>query len=145
VLSDLGQMFVIGGLIGDEYGDSTDGVPFLKDIPLFGQLFRYDTKNRAKNNLMVFLRPYIIKDAKAGEELTTNRFDFMKDKQDSFKQSPMLLPKENLPTMDTFSKPLTQPGQVPQVLSLKLTRCYLSGIRSEGCLYYYTPRIRLIR
>lgn len=114
VVVDDGQMFVIGGLIGDEYGDSTDGVPFLKDIPLLGQLFRYDTKNRAKNNLMVFLRPYIIKDAKAGEELTTNRFDFMQDKQDSFKQSPMLLPKEDLPTMDTFSKPLTHPGKVPQ-------------------------------
>ena len=113
VVVDDGQMFVIGGLIGDEYGDSTDGVPFLKDIPLLGQLFRYDTKNRAKNNLMVFLRPYIIKDAKAGEELTTNRFDFMQDKQESFKQSPMLLPKENLPTMDSFSKPLTHPGKVP--------------------------------
>lgn len=118
VVVDDGQMFVIGGLIGDEYGDSTDGVPFLKDIPLLGQLFRYDTKNRAKNNLMVFLRPYIIKDAKAGEELTTNRFDFMQDKQDSFKQSPMLLPKENLPTMDTFSKPLTHPGKVPHAPTL---------------------------
>lgn len=113
VVVDDGQMFVIGGLIGDEYGDTTDGVPFLKDIPLLGQLFRYDTKNRAKNNLMVFLRPYIIKDAKAGEELTTNRFEYMQDKQDNFKQSPMLLPKENLPTMDTFSKPLTHPGKVP--------------------------------
>ena len=118
VVVDDGQMFVIGGLIGDEYGDTTDGVPFLKDIPLLGQLFRYDTKNRTKNNLMVFLRPYIIKDAKAGEELTTNRFEFMQDKQDSFKQSPMLLPKEDLPTMDTFSKPLTHPGKVPQAPTL---------------------------
>lgn len=114
VVVDDGQMFVIGGLIDDAYGDSSDGVPFLKDIPVLGQLFRYDTKNRAKNNLMVFLRPYIIKDAKAGEELTTNRFDFMQGKQEDFKQAPMLLPKENLPTLDDSSKPLTYKGKIHQ-------------------------------
>lgn len=113
IIVDDGQLFVIGGLIDDNYTDLSDGVPFLKDIPFIGQLFRYDAKAREKRNLMVFLRPYIIKDGKAGEELTANRFDFMQDKQDEFKQLPMLLPKENLPTMETFSKPLTHPGKVP--------------------------------
>lgn len=113
IIVDDGQMFVIGGLIDDAYADASDGIPFLKDIPLIGQLFRYDSKNRDKRNLMVFLRPYIIKDGKAGEELTANRFDFMQNKQDEFKQLPMLLPKENLPTVETFSKPLTHPGKVP--------------------------------
>jgi len=65
VIVDDGQLFVVGGLIADDYSDSSDGVPFLKDIPLLGQLFRYDSKSRKKANLMVFLRPYIIKDAKA--------------------------------------------------------------------------------
>jgi general secretion pathway protein D len=112
VIVDDGQMFVIGGLIGDDYSDSSDGVPFLKDIPLLGQLFRYDTKSRVKANLMVFLRPYVIKDAKAGEELTTNRFEFIQNRQEEFKQAPMLLPKENLPTIDMYSKPLTHPGKI---------------------------------
>ena len=110
VIVDDGQMFVIGGLIGDDYADTSDGVPFLKDIPIIGQLFRYDTKARAKNNLMVFLRPYVIKDAHAADELTTNRFDFMQGKQDNFKQAPMLLPKEDLPTMDSATRPLTGPA-----------------------------------
>jgi general secretion pathway protein D len=118
IIVDDGQLFVIGGLIDDQYNDMSDGVPFLKDIPLIGQLFRYDSKNRNKRNLMVFLRPYIIKDAKAGEELTANRFDFIQDKQDEFKQLPMLLPKENLPTMESFSKPLTHPGAVPHAPTL---------------------------
>lgn len=113
VIVDDGQMFVIGGLIGDDYYDSSDGVPFLKDIPLIGALFRYDTKTRKKNNLMVFLRPYVIKDAKAAEEITTNRQDFIQDKQDSFKQLPMLLPNENLPTMDNAKTPLVNPGKLP--------------------------------
>lgn len=118
IIVDDGQLFVIGGLIQDDYTDLSDGVPFLKDIPLLGQLFRYDSKNRAKRNLMVFLRPYIIKDAKAAEELTANRSDYMQDKQDEFKQLPMLLPKENLPSMETFSKPLTHPGKVQQAPTL---------------------------
>ena len=113
VIVDDGQMFVIGGLIADNYTDSSDGVPFLKDIPLIGQLFRYDTKSREKNNLMVFLRPYVIKDSKASEELTANRMGFIQGQQDEFKQLPMFLPKENLPTMESASKPLTHPGKVP--------------------------------
>ena len=119
IIVDDGQMFVIGGLIDDNYSDLSDGVPFLKDIPLIGQLFRYDSKSRQKLNLMVFLRPYIIKDTRAGEELTANRYDFMQDRQDEFKQLPMLLPKENLPTMDNVSKPLTHPGKIQQAPTLK--------------------------
>ncbi|MEN9902304.1 MAG: hypothetical protein RL651_968 [Pseudomonadota bacterium] len=113
VIVDDGQMFVIGGLIGDDYADTSDGVPFLKDIPLIGALFRYDSKFRKKSNLMVFLRPYIIKDAKAAEEITTNRQDYMQGKQDSFKQLPMLLPSENLPTMENAKTPLVKPGALP--------------------------------
>lgn len=111
VVVDDGQMFVIGGLIGDNYYDTSDGVPFLKDIPLIGQLFRYDSKFRDKTNLMVFLRPYVIKDNRDADELTANRQGFMQGKQDSFKQAPMLLPNENLPTMNDAKKPLTNPGQ----------------------------------
>lgn len=118
VIVDDGQMFVIGGLIADNYSDSSDGVPFLKDIPFIGQLFRYDTKAREKNNLMVFLRPYVIKDSKAGEELTANRMGYIQNEQDAFKQLPMFLPKENLPTMENAAKPLTHPGKVQQAPTL---------------------------
>jgi general secretion pathway protein D len=113
VIVDDGQMFVIGGLIGDDYYDTSDGVPFLKDIPLIGALFRYDSKTRKKSNLMVFLRPYVIKDAQAAEEITTSRQEYMQGKQESFKQLPMLLPKENLPTIDDVKAPLVKPGPLP--------------------------------
>lgn len=113
VIVDDGQMFVIGGLIGDDYADKSDGIPFLMNIPIIGQLFRYDSKTRRKTNLMVFLRPYVIKDAQAAEELTANRQGFMQEKQDNFKQLPMLLPTENLPTMKDASKPLTGPAKQP--------------------------------
>lgn len=118
IIVDDGQLFVIGGLIDDKYSDVSDGVPFLKDIPLIGQLFRYDAKAREKRNLMVFMRPYVIKDAKAGEELTANRSDYIQEKQDDFKQLPMLLPKENLPSMKDYTRPLTHPGKIQQAPTL---------------------------
>src|SRR5260363_340450 len=59
LLADDGQIVVLGGLLQDAYKDSHTKVPWLGDIPVIGGLFRYEHKNRAKTNLMVFLRPMI--------------------------------------------------------------------------------------
>ena len=53
----------------------------LETIPVLGHLFRYDKRQRAKTNLMVFLRPYVIRDANAGRGLTQDRYDFMRTQQ----------------------------------------------------------------
>jgi general secretion pathway protein D len=87
-------MVVLGGLISDEYSDGTSGIPFLSSIPLIGQLFRYDNKNRVKRNLLVFMRPYVLRDKNQTDEITSNRLNLMQSKEDQFKQLPMLLPKE---------------------------------------------------
>jgi general secretion pathway protein D len=113
VVVDDGQIVVIGGLMDDIYDGESSGVPFLKDIPILGALFRYDSKKRTKTNLMVFLRPYILRDKDQGADITANRFEFMKAGQEQFKQAPMLLPKEDLPKFGDFSKPLVQPGKPP--------------------------------
>jgi general secretion pathway protein D len=113
VVVDDGQIVVIGGLMEDIYVDGSSGVPFLKDIPILGALFRYDSKKRTKTNLMVFLRPYILRDKDQEADITANRFEFMKARQEQFKQAPMLLPKEDLPKLDDYSNPLVQPGKPP--------------------------------
>ena len=113
VVVDDGQIVVIGGLMDDIYDGESSGVPFLKDIPILGALFRYDSKKRIKTNLMVFLRPYILRDKDQGADITANRLEFMKAGQEQFKQAPMLLPKEDLPKFGDFSKPLVQPGKPP--------------------------------
>ena len=95
----------------DRYTDSSSGVPFLKDIPILGALFRYDSTKRTKTNLMVFLRPYILRDKDQEAEISANRFEFMKARQEQFKQAPMLLPKEELPKLGDYSNPLVQPGK----------------------------------
>ena len=111
VVVDDGQIIVIGGLMDDRYTDSSSGVPFLKDIPILGALFRYDSTKRTKTNLMVFLRPYILRDKDQEAEISANRFEFMKARQEQFKQAPMLLPKEELPKLGDYSNPLVQPGK----------------------------------
>lgn len=72
---------VLGGLISDEVRDSGDSVPFLSKIPIIGSLFRSDHKEVAKKNLMVFIKPTIIKDFEHANELTEGKYNFIRDRQ----------------------------------------------------------------
>lgn len=72
---------VLGGLISDEVRDSGDSVPFLSKIPIIGSLFRSDHKEVAKKNLMVFIKPTIIKDFDHANELTEGKYNFIRDRQ----------------------------------------------------------------
>jgi len=58
------QTIVIGGLIDDKVTITTTKVPFLGDIPIFGNLFKNKKTTKAKTNILVFLRPFIIRDSK---------------------------------------------------------------------------------
>jgi general secretion pathway protein D len=111
VLVDDGQIIVLGGLIEDKYSDGSSGIPFLKDIPIIGALFRSDSKTRTKTNLLVFLRPYILRDKDQIADITSNRLNLMQQTEDQFKQAPMLLPKENLTKMSDIEPPLIPPGK----------------------------------
>ena len=77
VAVDDGATIVIGGLIQDNFGMGEDKIPLLGDLPLIGNLFRYETRKRAKTNLMVFLRPQIIRDAAGYRKLTDDRYDYV--------------------------------------------------------------------
>jgi general secretion pathway protein D len=131
VLVDDGQMVVLGGLISDEYADGSSGVPFLSSIPLIGQLFRYDNKNRVKRNLLVFMRPYVLRDKNQADEITGNRLSLMQGKESQFKQLPMLLPKEtDLPSVENSAEPLMTPRLPASTINTKpaVTRPSLPGV-----------------
>ncbi|VVN92910.1 Type II secretion system protein D [Pseudomonas fluorescens] len=81
ILLDDGQIMVLGGLLQDGYSQSNDAVPWLSTIPGLGALFRNERRSITKTNLMVFLRPYIIRDSEAGRSITLNRYDFMRRAQ----------------------------------------------------------------
>ena len=81
VLVDNGQIVVLGGLIEDTLSDSVEKVPLLGDIPLLGYLFRYQTKKRGKTNLMVFLRPTVIRSNNDSVAVAGDRYDYMQAAQ----------------------------------------------------------------
>ncbi len=75
VIVDDGSIIALGGLIQDESQDGADKVPYLGNIPLLGSLFRYDTRSRKKTNLVVFLRPKIVRSEIDARSFTHERYD----------------------------------------------------------------------
>jgi general secretion pathway protein D len=101
VLVDDGQIVVIGGLIQDSVRDGVEKVPVLGNIPLLGALFTYNTRSRTKTNLMVFLRPTVLRDAQRAESLTGGRYDYILGEQ--YKAAPP--PNPPLPDMEPPTLP----------------------------------------
>ena len=81
IVVDDGQIMVLGGLLKDEYSGGVSKVPLLGDIPVLGALFRTDNRNRTKTNLMVFLRPVVIRNQDATNALTLDRYDAIRADQ----------------------------------------------------------------
>lgn len=81
VLVEDGAIVVLGGLMQDEYGSSADKVPVMGDLPFFGHLFKSESRSRKKTNLMVFLRPVVVRDAASTQQLSLDRYDLMRGEQ----------------------------------------------------------------
>ena len=81
VLVDDGAIVVLGGLLQDEYAGNQDKVPGLGDVPVLGNLFRSESRSRRKTNLMVFLRPVVMRDSRETSTLALDRYDLMRAAQ----------------------------------------------------------------
>ena len=81
VLVEDGQVVVLGGLLSDEYTGESDQVPGLGNLPILGNLFRNENRTRNKTNLMVFLRPVVLRDSLATEGASSERYRQMLDLQ----------------------------------------------------------------
>ncbi|THF60460.1 type II secretion system secretin GspD [Pseudothauera rhizosphaerae] len=106
VLLDDGQIMVLGGLLEDSVNNGSDAVPVLGSIPLLGHLFRYERRQRVKTNLMIFLRPYVIRDANAGRGLTQDRYDFMRTAQSRVQPG-------RHPLLPDIAAPILPPADLP--------------------------------
>ncbi|MEP6785772.1 MAG: type II secretion system secretin GspD [Sphingomonadales bacterium] len=78
---DDGQIMAIGGLLDDNERRTLEKVPVLGDIPLFGELFRSRSKSRGKTNLMVFIRPTILRTAADAQALAERRYGYIRSQQ----------------------------------------------------------------
>ncbi len=111
VLVDEGQIVVLGGLIQDSVTSGEERVPVLGSIPWIGALFRYETRRRSKTNLMVFIRPYILRTAASSQGLTQDRYEYLRGEQERGQLSPSVI----LPNMPA---PLVPPLDLKQELPL---------------------------
>ncbi len=81
VLVDDGEIIVLGGLLEENVTVTSNNVPGLSSIPVLGELFKYESRKRTKTNLMVFLRPYVVRDANRSASVTLDRYDYMRRAQ----------------------------------------------------------------
>ncbi len=115
VVVDDGAILVLGGLISDEYTDTKSKVPLLGDLPLVGQLFRSESREKRRSNLMVFLRPTILRDAASSNKLSLDRYDLIRAGQKDAQPAPhALIPLKDSPVLPPQGTPEPPaPVQVP--------------------------------
>jgi general secretion pathway protein D len=88
VVVDDGSIIVIGGLLEDSYSQSQDKVPVMGDIPVLGNLFKSENRSRNKTNLMVFLRPIVVRDNATSEALMIDRYEAIRALQQATQPAP---------------------------------------------------------
>ncbi len=117
VLVNDGQIIVLGGLIKDNISISEERVPFFGSIPIIGNLFRHETRQHRKTNLMVFIRPYIIKDVHDSDRFTKKAYNYTIGEQGEVKADPHLLlldvPTTTLPELEMYDKNGKPAPEVP--------------------------------
>ncbi|MBC7717598.1 MAG: type II secretion system secretin GspD [Pseudorhodobacter sp.] len=107
VVVDDGAIMVLGGLLKDEYEGSVSKVPYLGDIPVLGNLFRADNRTRTKSNLMVFLRPVVIRTQQAADAVTLDRYDAIRAQQKESQPSRSLtVPINDAPVLPPMRAPM---------------------------------------
>ncbi len=110
VMVDDGDTIVLGGLIDENLQQVEEKVPFLGDIPILGVLFRANSTSKVKRNLVVFLRPIIVRDAATHAAVTGDKYNFFRAQQlDMRQQGVDLLPDEAAPLLPDRFNALPQP------------------------------------
>lgn len=113
VLVDDGGMLVLGGLIEDRLTESESRVPLLGKIPVIGALFRVRNTQKTKTNLMVFIRPRVLRTAEQAATETNSKYNYLRDLQLQRNDGKVrMIPGAKQPTLPPLVGP-TQPTQLP--------------------------------
>ena len=114
VLANDSDIVVLGGLVKEDVQDSTQGVPILSGIPLLGRLFRNDVVTVTKSNLLVFIRPTIIRDDEDLKGATAEKYRFIREQQIERRERGLIfLDDGNLPVLPTWEEQIQQLPEVP--------------------------------
>jgi general secretion pathway protein D len=125
VVVEDGAIVVLGGLLTDEYAGGQEKVPLLGDVPLLGNLFKGEKRTRSKRNLMVFLRPVVVRDALATDNLSLDRYELMRATQkDAQPATNVMVP--------ISSGPVLPPQLVPAPGSPQIKRPFMEPITAPA-------------
>ena len=115
VVVEDGQVIVLGGLVQDTFEEKKSKVPLLGDIPILGALFRSESRQKKRTNLMVFLRPVVMRDADSVGKLSSDRYDQMRGVQQSAQPSKSyVMPINESPVLPESKQPVLQITPVSQ-------------------------------
>lgn len=117
IMVDNGQTIVLGGLIDDSVIETVDKVPLLGDIPLFGHLFRSQSSQKTKRNLMVFIRPTIIHDPKSSNLISSQKYNYMRGLQIESRQRGInLMMNRQVTVMPEYDEDMIIPPTFDEVM-----------------------------
>ncbi|MCG9738903.1 type II secretion system secretin GspD [Shewanella insulae] len=117
VMADSGQIVVLGGLINEEVQESVQKVPFLGDIPILGHLFKSSSSGKKKKNLMVFIKPTIIRDGVTMEGIAGRKYNYFRALQlEQQERGVNLMPNTSVPVLEEWNQEEYLPPEVNEVL-----------------------------
>jgi general secretion pathway protein D len=110
-----GQMLVLGGLVTEDQNERVNQVPGLGSIPVLGNLFKYRNSARIRRNLMIFLRPVILRDAATESAVSGGKYNYIRGEQLRMReQSEGLLPPESKPVLPELEA-IPGPGEAATI------------------------------
>ena len=117
VMADDGGMVVLGGLIDEDVQESVSKVPILGDIPILGHLFRSTSTSKRKRNLIVFIRPTIVRDGIKMNKLSHSKYNFIRGEQYKQKEDGIdLMPLTDVPILPEWNDALVLPPTYEEYL-----------------------------
>ncbi|WP_409996883.1 type II secretion system secretin GspD [Photobacterium rosenbergii] len=113
VLIQDGQMLALGGLIQEQTNESEQKIPILGDIPVLGHLFKSTNTTTGKTNLMVFIKPTIIRDGVTADGITQRKYNYIRAEQ-LFKADKglRLMPETDVPVLPKYGEDISLPPEV---------------------------------
>ena len=123
---DDGEILAIGGLLNDDERRTIERIPLLSDIPLIGELFRSRSRSRSKTNLMVFIRPTILRDRADNAAMTAQRYNYLRAEQ--LARNPEAEPEIDLLVRDYLGT--TPPGIAPRGDDVVISAAPISEMRA---------------
>ncbi|CAD5247621.1 general secretory pathway component, cryptic [Alteromonas sp. 38] len=120
VIVDDGGTIVLGGLIDEDVQESVSKVPLLGDIPILGNLFKSTSTSKRKRNLMVFLKPTIVRDGATMNSISHRKYNYIRALQLKRQQEGIsLMPNAESPSMPNWDDELSLPPSFEEYLTEK--------------------------